>query len=67
LSFAAQRRIRCVYCKSPELLIVIDSKQFNGWRQLHDSYGLDESHRMTMRIPVQMANRCCVHSSDRAF
>jgi hypothetical protein len=27
-----------VYWKSPELLLVIDSEQFNGWQQLHDSY-----------------------------
>jgi uncharacterized protein (TIGR02246 family) len=27
-----------VYWKSPELLVVIDSEQFNGWQQLHDSY-----------------------------
>jgi beta-aspartyl-peptidase (threonine type) len=27
-----------VYWKSPELLIVVDSEQFNGWQQLHDSY-----------------------------
>jgi hypothetical protein len=27
-----------VYWKSPELLVVVDSEQFNGWRQLHDSY-----------------------------
>jgi ketosteroid isomerase-like protein len=27
-----------VYCKSPELLVVVDSEQFNGWQQLHDSY-----------------------------
>jgi uncharacterized protein (TIGR02246 family) len=26
------------YWKSPELLVVIDSEQFNGWQQLHDSY-----------------------------
>jgi hypothetical protein len=25
-----------VYRKSPELLVVIDSEQFNGWQQLHD-------------------------------
>jgi hypothetical protein len=25
-----------VYWKSPELLVVIDSEQFNGWQQLHD-------------------------------
>ena len=24
--------------ESPELLVVIDSEQFNGWQQLHDSY-----------------------------
>ena len=27
-----------VYWKSPDLLVVIDSEQFNGWQQLHDSY-----------------------------
>jgi hypothetical protein len=27
-----------VYWKSPELLVVVDSEQFNGWQQLHDSY-----------------------------
>jgi|ERR1700722_753795 uncharacterized protein (TIGR02246 family) len=27
-----------VYWNSPELLVVIDSEQFNGWQQLHDSY-----------------------------
>jgi uncharacterized protein (TIGR02246 family) len=27
-----------VYWKSPELLVVVDSEQFIGWRQLHDSY-----------------------------
>jgi len=26
------------YWKSPELLVVVDSEQFNGWQQLHDSY-----------------------------
>ena len=25
-----------VYWKSPELLVVVDSEQFNGWPQLHD-------------------------------
>jgi hypothetical protein len=24
--------------KSTKLLVVIDSEQFNGWQQLHDSY-----------------------------
>ena len=27
-----------VYWKSPELLVVVDSEQFNGWQELHDSY-----------------------------
>jgi Protein of unknown function (DUF3225) len=27
-----------VYWKSPELLVVVDSEQFTGWQQLHDSY-----------------------------
>src|SRR3984893_15603059 len=27
-----------VYWKSPELLVIIDFEQFNGWQQLHDSY-----------------------------
>ena len=27
-----------VYWKSPELLVVVGSEQFNGWQQLHDSY-----------------------------
>src|ERR1700722_4002598 len=27
-----------VYWKSPELLDVVGSEQFNGWQQLHDSY-----------------------------
>jgi hypothetical protein len=27
-----------VYWRSPELLVVVDSEQFNGWQQLHDTY-----------------------------
>src|SRR5207237_10294251 len=27
-----------VYWKSPQLLVVVDSEQFNGWQELHDSY-----------------------------
>jgi hypothetical protein len=27
-----------VYWKSPELFVIVDSEQFNGWQQLHDSY-----------------------------
>jgi hypothetical protein len=26
------------YWNSPELLVVVDAEQFNGWQQLHDSY-----------------------------
>jgi hypothetical protein len=28
---------RCIG-KSPELLLVVESEQFNGWQQLHDSF-----------------------------
>src|SRR6478672_8494561 len=27
-----------VYSKSPDLLVVVDSEEYNGWQQLHDSY-----------------------------
>ena len=27
-----------VYSKTPGLFVVVDSEQFNGWQQLHDSY-----------------------------
>ena len=27
-----------VYWKSPDLLVVVDSEEYNGWQQLHDSY-----------------------------
>jgi hypothetical protein len=27
-----------VYRKSPDLLVVVDSEEYNGWQQLHDSY-----------------------------
>ena len=26
------------YWKSPQLLVVVDSEQFSGWQELHDSY-----------------------------
>jgi uncharacterized protein (TIGR02246 family) len=32
-----ERYLSC-YWQSPELLIIVDSEQFNGWQQLHDSY-----------------------------
>jgi hypothetical protein len=37
-----------VYWKSPELLVVVDSEQFNGWQQLHDSYLNGYPHRNAM-------------------
>jgi uncharacterized protein (TIGR02246 family) len=37
-----------VYWKSPELLVVVDSEQFNGWQQLHDSYINGYPDRSTM-------------------
>jgi hypothetical protein len=49
-----------VYWKSPELLVVVDSEQFNGWQQLHDSYinGYPDRHAMGFiqpkRIQVKM-------------
>jgi uncharacterized protein (TIGR02246 family) len=36
------------YWKSPELLVVVDSEQFNGWQQLHDSYLNGYSNRVAM-------------------
>jgi hypothetical protein len=49
-----------VYWKSPELLVVVDSEQFNGWQQLHDSYvngypdrsamGFIEPERMQIKL-----------------
>jgi uncharacterized protein (TIGR02246 family) len=31
-------RYLSVYWHSPDLLFIIDSEEFNGWRQLHDAY-----------------------------
>ena len=49
-----------VYWKSPELLVVVGSEQFNGWQQLHDSYingypgstamGLIQPERIQVRL-----------------
>jgi ketosteroid isomerase-like protein len=30
--------VLAAYWKSPQLLVVVDSEQFNGWQQFHDSY-----------------------------
>jgi uncharacterized protein (TIGR02246 family) len=40
--------ILTTYWKSPELLVVIDSEQFNGWQQLHDSYFSSYPNRESM-------------------
>jgi uncharacterized protein (TIGR02246 family) len=36
------------YWKSSELLVVVDSEEFNGWQQLHDSYINGYPDRSTM-------------------
>ena len=36
------------YWRSPELLVIVDSEQFNGWQQLHDSYINGYSDRSAM-------------------
>jgi beta-aspartyl-peptidase (threonine type) len=45
-----------VYWKSPELLVVIDSEQFNGWQQLYDSYinGYPDRHSMGFIDPKRI-------------
>ena len=49
-----------VYWHSPDLLVVVDSEQFNGWQQLHDSYinGYPDRNSMgfiqTKRIQVKL-------------
>jgi uncharacterized protein (TIGR02246 family) len=51
-----------VFWKSPELLVVIDSEQHNGWQELHDSYVKGYSDRNSMgwvtpaRIQVRMVD-----------
>ena len=39
-----------VYWMSPELLVIVDSEQFNGWQQLHDSYINGYPDRNTMGL-----------------
>jgi uncharacterized protein (TIGR02246 family) len=36
------------YWKSPQLLVVVDSEQYNGWQQLHDSYAKAYPDRSSM-------------------
>ena len=45
-----------VYWKSPELLVVVDSEQFNGWQQFHDSYinGYPDRNGMGFITPARI-------------
>jgi uncharacterized protein (TIGR02246 family) len=51
-----------VYSNSPDLLVVVDSEQFMGWEQLHDSYMNGYPDRTAMgfiqpkRIQVKLLN-----------
>ena len=51
-----------VYSNSPDLLVVVDSEQFTGWKQLHDSYMNGYPNRTAMgfiqpkRIQVKLLN-----------
>ena len=51
-----------VYANSPDLLVVVDSEQFMGWKQLHDSYINGYPNRTAMgfiqpkRIQVKLLN-----------
>jgi uncharacterized protein (TIGR02246 family) len=36
------------YWESPKLLVIVDSEQFNGWQQLHDSYINEYADRNAM-------------------
>jgi hypothetical protein len=45
-----------VYWRSPELLVIVDSEQFNGWQQLHDSYinGYPDRNSMGYITPARI-------------
>ena len=47
------------YWKSPELLVVVDSEQFIGWQQLHDSYidGYLDRNAMGFIQPIRIQVR----------
>ena len=49
-----------VYWKSPELLVVVNSEQFNGWQQLHDSYinGYPDRAAMVSSNPNAFRSSC---------
>jgi hypothetical protein len=42
------------YWKSTQLLVVVDSEQFNGWLQLHDSYGYPDRDSMGYISPARI-------------
>jgi hypothetical protein len=44
------------YWKSPQLLVVVDSEQFSGWQELHDSYinGYPDRNLMGYIDPVRI-------------
>jgi hypothetical protein len=45
-----------VYWRSPGLLVIVDSEQFNGWQQLHDSYinGYPDRNSMGFITPARI-------------
>ena len=45
-----------VYWRSPELLVIVDSEQFNGWQQLHDSHinGYPDRNSMGFITPARI-------------
>jgi uncharacterized protein (TIGR02246 family) len=45
-----------VYWKSADLLVIVDSEQFSGWQQLHDSYtnGFPDKNDMGYLQPVRL-------------
>jgi hypothetical protein len=44
------------YWRSPELLVIVDSEEFNGWQQLHDSYthGYPDCSSMGFAAPARI-------------
>jgi hypothetical protein len=55
------------YWNSPELLVVIDSEQFNGWRQLHDSYLNGYPNRASMGFSTPARIQVKLLKSDIAL
>jgi len=52
--YPSKRGYMEVLWKSPELLVVVDAEQFNGWQQLHDSYvnGYADRNAMGLSNPA---------------